>query len=160
MDKPVIKLGTDVIGTGVIYFCHDGQGRFLMSKRGVNARDEHGRWDIGGGAIEFGERISEAIRREVREEYCTDVLSYDFLGFRNSLRPYKGQLTHWIVMDHIVMIDPSKVANGEPHKFDDVQWFSFDNFPPLEQTHSEFPKFLDRYGERLRKELITVDVLS
>lgn len=41
--------GVDYIGVCVVYFCHDGKGEFVMAKRSSNARDEHGRWDIGGG---------------------------------------------------------------------------------------------------------------
>jgi len=42
-----------------------------MSKRSNKTRDEHGKWDPGGGSIEFGESIDSALKREVREEYCT-----------------------------------------------------------------------------------------
>lgn len=150
---PTPTKGIDYIGTGVIYFCHDGCGRFLMAKRSANARDEHGRWDIGGGALEFGERIGDTLRREVREEYCTDVLGYEFLGFRNVRRAHEGNPTHWIALDYLVAVDPKKVGNGEPHKFDDVRWFTFREMPPADQMHSQLPKFLERYSRRLEREI-------
>ena len=43
--------GVEYIGVGVVFFCHDGEGNFILSKRTKNTRDEHGRWDPGGGAI-------------------------------------------------------------------------------------------------------------
>jgi 8-oxo-dGTP pyrophosphatase MutT (NUDIX family) len=150
---PTLQKGKDFIGTGVIYFCHDGHGRFLMAKRGANARDENGRWDIGGGALEFGENIGDALRREVREEYCTDVLGYDFLGFRNVHRKHAGRPTHWIALDYLVAIDPKKVRNGEPHKFDDIRWFNFDELPDAASMHSQLPLFFERYIERLESEI-------
>lgn len=54
-----MRAGTDFIGVGVVYFCHDGKGSVFMSKRGQNARDERGRWDIGGGAMDFGSSVEE-----------------------------------------------------------------------------------------------------
>lgn len=64
-----MRKGIDCIGVTVVFFCHDGKGNFVLSKRSKNTRDEQGRWDPGGGALEIHERIEDAIRREVREEY-------------------------------------------------------------------------------------------
>ncbi len=41
--------GTSFVGLSVAFICHDGKGNVFMSKRGSNTRDEHGRWDFGGG---------------------------------------------------------------------------------------------------------------
>lgn len=118
-----------------------------MAKRGRNARNEHGRWDIGGGSIEFGDTAEETLRKEIREEYGTDVLDFEFLGYRDVLLESGGQPTHWLALDFKVHVDPEKVKNGEPHIFDDIGWFTFDTIP--EQAHSQLPKFLDLYRERL-----------
>ena len=139
--------GTDYTGVSVIYFCHDGKGNFVLSKRSVNARDEHGRWDPGGGSMEFGETIDATLRREIMEEYCTNVIAYEFLGFRDVHREHNEKKTHWIGLDFKVLIDPAKVRNGEPHKADEVAWFTFDTIP--ENTHSQWLDFLNRYKHRL-----------
>lgn len=52
-----VKRGVDCIGVTCIFLCHDGNKRVLLHKRSVNCRDEHGRWDCGGGALEFGEEF-------------------------------------------------------------------------------------------------------
>ncbi len=143
-----MKKGEDFIGTGVIYLCHDDKGNFLLHKRGENARDENGRWDIGGGALEFGEKADETLKREIKEEYGADVLSYEFLGFRDVHREKGGKPTHWIALDFKVLVDPDKVKNGEPHKFDEFGWFSFEKLPsPL---HSQLPLFFQKYKDRLQ----------
>jgi 8-oxo-dGTP diphosphatase len=139
--------GVDYTGVSIIFFCHDGAGKFLMEKRGANARDEQGRWDIGGGALEFDETIDESLRKEVKEEYCTDVISYEFLGYRDAHRQKDGKPTHWIGLDFKVLVDPKKVAIGEPHKFDDMGWFTLDTMPT--PIHSQLPLFLENYKGKL-----------
>jgi len=146
-----MKPGIDFIGIGVVFFCHDGKGNVLMSRRNSNARNENGRWDIGGGKLELGESVEDALVREIKEEYLTDVEEKEFLGFRDvfDLVGKEGvrEETHWIVLDFKVLVDREKSGNGEPHKFDDVQWFPIGNFPtPL---HSQLPTFLAKYADRL-----------
>ncbi|MBI2483002.1 NUDIX domain-containing protein [Candidatus Uhrbacteria bacterium] len=148
LTRPTLRKGIDHVGVTVVFFCHDGAGRFIMAKRNANARDEHGRWDIGGGALEHGATVEETLRREIREEYCAEALEITFLGYRDVHRTHEGQRTHWIGLDFLVHIDPRTVANGEPHKFDAVEWFTLDTIP--EPHHSQFPEFLRLYRDRLR----------
>jgi len=142
-----MKKGEDYTGVSVIFFCHDGKGNFLFSKRSKNCRDEHGMWDTGGGGLEFGDTVEDTLRKEVAEEYCTNVLDYEFLGYRDIHREHEGKKTHWVALDFKVKVDRAKVANGEPHKFDALEWFTLDNLPsPL---HSQFPKFFEQYKNKL-----------
>ena len=67
-EKKDLRRGIDHIGVSASFVVHDGKGRVLLQKRGAGARDENGRWDVGGGAIEFGESIDETVRREIKEE--------------------------------------------------------------------------------------------
>jgi len=144
-----MKKGMDYVGVSVVYFCHDGAGRFVMAKRNNNTRDEHGRWDIGGGGVDFGDSVEGTVRKEVKEEYCADVLGLEFLGFRDVHREHEGRATHWIALDYMVLVDPKQVKNGEPHKFDEIGWFTLDSIPA--HSHSQFPEFLQRYMEKLVK---------
>ena len=142
-----MKKGEDYTGVGVVYFCHDGKGNVLLNKRSNNCRDEHGTWDLGGGGIEFGDTVENSLRKEIKEEYCTDVINYEFLGFRDVHREHDGKKTHWIALDFKVLVDRNKVANGEPYKFDAVEWFTLNSLPkPL---HSQFPTFLRLYKNKI-----------
>lgn len=143
----ILKKGTDCIGIALVFFCHDGACRFVMHKRGQNTRDEQGRWDIGGGALEYGDTVEETLRREVKEEYGTDVLNFEFLGYRDVHRVHAGEPTHWVALDFKVRVDPEQVKNGEPHKFDAVEWFTFATIP--ETVHTTIPHFLGVYREKL-----------
>lgn len=142
-----MKKGEDFIGVCVVYYCHDGDGNVLLSKRGARSRDEIGTWDPGGGSLEFGETIEETLRREIAEEYGASILSYEFLGYRDVHRTHDGRKTHWIALDFKVLIDPKEARNGEPEKLDAVEWFSLENLP--EPLHSQFPLFLELYKHRL-----------
>lgn len=133
-----LRRGIDHIGISASFVVHDGEGRVLLQKRGAGARDENGRWDVGGGAIEFGEPITDTVRREIREELCTEPLDIQFLTVYDSFREQGGVTTHWIALMYTVQIDPSTVKIGEPHKIDELGWFTSDTLPsPL---HSQFWK--------------------
>jgi len=139
--------GTDYTGVSVIFFCHDGEGEFLMAKRSQNARDERGRWDIGGGGVKFGEAVEDALRREIGEEYGTRVLAIEPLGYRDVHRTHEDRKTHWIALDFKVQVDRDLVRIAEPTHIDEIRWYTPDTLP--DPTHSQFPRFLELYREKL-----------
>jgi 8-oxo-dGTP diphosphatase len=142
-----MKKGEDYTGITIVYFCHDGKGNFLFNKRSKNCRDEIGNWDCGGGALEFLDTVENTLKKEVKEEYGTDVLSFEFLGYRDVHRDRAGIKNHWIALDFKVSVDRDKVKNGEPHKFDEIGWFKLDNLPNL--LHSQIPYALKLYKNKL-----------
>ncbi len=137
----------DHVGVTVVYLCHDGNGNFLLNKRSNNCRDEHGTWDCGGGRLEFGDTVENTLKKEIAEEYCTDVIKSEFLGFRDVHRNHNGEPTHWIALDFKVLVDRAKAKNGEPHKFDEIGWFKTDALP--QPLHSQLPFFLEKYRDRI-----------
>jgi mutator protein MutT len=140
--------GVDFTGITIVFFCHDGKGNFLFNKRSNTCRDEHGRWDPGGGGLEFGDTIEQTLEKEIKEEYCTEVLEAEFLGFRDVHRTdEKGNKTHWLALDYKVLVDPEMVTNGEPKKFDQIGWFRLNNLP--QPLHSQTPFALQKYGQQL-----------
>ncbi len=118
-----------------------------MALRGKNCRDENGAWDIGGGALEFGEDAKERLKKEIKEEYNADVLKTEFLGFRDVHRSHDKKETHWLALDFKVLVDVSQVKNAEPHKLDKVKWFRLDKLPG--NLHSELPRFFEIYRSKL-----------
>jgi 8-oxo-dGTP diphosphatase len=142
-----MQIGEDYIGIAVVYFCHDGKGNVVFNKRGENCRDEQGTWDIGGGGVEFGDNIEDALRKEIKEEYCADILDYEFLGYRDVHRINKGKKTHWVTLDFKVLVDKAQVKNGEPHKFDAVEWFTMDSLP--EPLFTQLSVFFEKYKDKI-----------
>lgn len=140
-------VGTEFTGVTIVFICHDGTGNFLLAKRSAGARDEQGRWEISGGGLKFGERVEDALVREVREEFCTIIKSQEFLGYRDLLRTHNGRPTHWVTLDFLVEVDREKVAIGEPHKCDEIRWVKFGEWP--EPLHSAFLKTIESHKDKL-----------
>lgn len=136
--KKDLRRGIDHIGISASFVVHDGAGNVLLQQRGTSARDENGNWDVGGGAIEFGESIDEAVKREIKEELCAETIDIQFLTVYDAFREFNGVKTHWVAIMHAVQVDPAKVRIGEPDKIDALGWFTSKNLPsPL---HSQFWK--------------------
>lgn len=130
-----MKKGVDYIGITVVFYCHDGNGKFLLHKRSEKCKDEQGRWDCGGGSLEVGELFEEGVRREVKEEYGVEAKELKFAGVSNVLRKNReGEATHWVALIYAVLVDPSQVKNADPEKIDEIGWFSPKNFPKLQHS--------------------------
>lgn len=142
--------GVSFVGVATCFFCHDGKGKFVMAKRSINARDEQGNWDIGGGGLKWGVTAEDNVRREVKEEYGVAAQQIEFLGYRDVFRTLPdGTNTHWLALDFAVMVNHSKVSIHEQDMFSDINWFTLHTIPtPL---HTQLPKFFELYNEKLRQ---------
>lgn len=128
--------GISFVGVTTCFLCHDGAGRIFLAKRSSKARDEHGRWEMGGGGLKMGETAEANMRREVKEEYNATPLAVEFLGYRDALRTNPdGTPTHWVALDFAVHVDPAEVKIMEPDMFDDSGWFTLDTLP--QPLHSQ-----------------------
>jgi len=120
-----------------------------MGKRTDKTRDEHGKWELGGGGVNFREPIIQALKREIKEEYCTNVKKIEFLGYRDIHRvDEKKRKTHWIGLDFKVLVNRKRVKNGEPKKIEEIRWVRLEKLP--NPQHSQFPVFLKKYKPRLK----------
>lgn len=146
-----LKKGIDFTGITCVFFCTDGKGNLLLQKRSERCRDEHGKWDNGGGSMEFYEESFESVvRREVKEEYCVEVSKIEFAGAKNVRREHNGIKTHWVALTFVVLIaNPENIAVGEPEKADEVRWFSLENLP--ENLHSQLLSQLEMVRPILEK---------
>ena len=143
-----IRKGIDYPGVCIVYLCHDGHGKLLMAKRSENARDENGRWDIGGGGLELHDTVEDTLKKEIMEEYCVEPLEYEFIGYRDVHRVHNGEKTHWIALDFKVRVERANVRIGEPHKFSEIAWFKPENLPAY--MHSQLPYFFKKYEAVLK----------
>ena len=132
--------GIDYIGVTMNFYCVDGKGKLLLHKRSKNCRDEHGRWDNGGGQLEFGETPEHGVLREVKEELGCKGKILEQIPAISALRVQNGIKTHWLAVGFIVKVNPKEVKIMEPHKIDDIGWFDLSNLPyPL---HPAFRRYI------------------
>ena len=142
--------GVSFTGITTVFLCHDGRGKLLLGKRSKNARDEHGRWDPGGGGLKHGQSVEESLKREVLEEYAATPKRIDFIGYFDAFRNSSdGHPTHWLAMCFAVLVDPKQVKINEPDMLDAIGWFTLDDLPS--PMHSQFQVFFEKYGDKLRK---------
>lgn len=156
-----LKAGVDYTGVSVSFYCHSKDGIFVVHKRSDKCRDEHGAWDFGGGRLEFGENIEEAVLREVAEEYGCEGKIIEQLPAHSIIRENQGKKTHWVVSPFFIEVDITKVVNGDPEKIAEIGFYDLDNLPqPFHQgaqfTMKKFKKYFDKYKKR-RKNNSTVD---
>ncbi len=140
--------GINHIGVAVVCICHDGHGNYLVEQRSDKCRDEHFAWGpVGSGAVDLGESLEDAARREVLEECGATALEIESLGFREAFREHDGVATHWVFFDYKVLVDPSEVRITEPGKCLEQRWCTLDKIP--EPLHSQFPVFIAANGGKL-----------
>jgi ADP-ribose pyrophosphatase YjhB (NUDIX family) len=142
-----MKKGIDFVGVTVNFFCHDGEGNYVMHKRGAGCRDENGCWDFGGGGLKHGETLDGCLSREVKEEYGVELFNPEFLGFNEIFREHEGQKTHWIGFRYRVELNREDVVNAEPEKHDEIGWFTIDEMPM--PRHSQVDSAVKKYKDKL-----------
>jgi len=71
----------------------------------------------------------------------------EYLGWYETMREHEGKQTHWVQFMYKVLIDPKQVYITEPEKCLEQRWCTIDNIP--EPRHSQFPRFLEAFGDKL-----------
>lgn len=124
--------GKDFIGAGVGAVIFNQDGKLLVALRGDNVSNEAGKWEFPGGTIEYGEKIKDAIVREIKEEFGIDIEVIKLLDVYDHLIPAERQ--HWISPTYLC-----KLLHGEPHiqepgACEKVKWHTLDEIENLPLT--------------------------
>jgi mutator protein MutT len=120
-----MKTGKDYIGVGCGAIVINNKNEVLLLKRSENIRSNQGMWDRPGGQVEYGERVENAVIREVQEEVGITVGNLSFLKLDQDM----GENKHFIAIGYLAEHISGEVENKEPHKHDEVRWFNLDNLP-------------------------------
>jgi len=122
-----VKRGIDYIGVGVGAIIVDGAGRLFLARRGPQAKNERGLWEFPGGSVEFGERLADALKREMREEYGIEIKVGELLDVVDHILPDEGQ--HWVSPTFICTIVSGEPTIREAAKCIEIGWFAPDQMP-------------------------------
>ena len=134
-----------LLGVGALIF---QGGRILMAQRGKQPL--MGLWSLPGGLVEAGERLEEAVRREVREETGLEVEPLDVVEIFERIMPDAAGAPeyHYVLIDYICRVTGGTLCAG-----DDVcgaAWFSREELDRLDITEGTLAVIEKGFG-RSRK---------
>ena len=148
-----MKKGKDYIGAGGGCLILNDENEVLLIRRANEVRNEAGYWSKPGGAVGFGEKVADAMIREMKEELDIEVEIIGMLPHTDHIIKtpqnsrssnfdplYTGgrKIEHWVAFNLIAKITSGEPKNMEPHKCDKVGWFPMDKLPEkITQTTKE-----------------------
>jgi 8-oxo-dGTP diphosphatase len=155
-----------LVGVGALVFRTSGRGsaaarRILLVERG--GQPLKGYWSLPGGLVETGERVEDAVRREVFEETGLHVKPAGLFGIYERIMPdAKGRIEyHYVLLDYLC-----SVKSGAIHAADDassVRWVlrsELGNYQLTEGTREVIEQaFRERAGSarhRIRVRLLSL----
>ena len=131
------------VGVGAII--QDGRGRYFLARRGPAARNERGCWEFPGGAVEPGERLADALRREMQEEFGIDIEVGALLDVVDHILPDEGQ--HWVSPSFLCRITGGAPRINEPEACSRIGWFRLNGLPePLSRITRKNVRHLRERG--------------
>jgi 8-oxo-dGTP diphosphatase len=117
-----MRRGVDYIGVGVGAILVNPGGELFLARRGPQAKNERGLWEFPGGAVELGERLADALRREIREEYGVQIEVGPLLDVVDHILLEEGQ--HWVSPTFICRVTAGEPRILEPGKCSAIGWFA------------------------------------
>ena len=120
-----------MVGVGALIF---HRGRILMAQRGKEPLK--GWWSLPGGALEIGESLDSAVRREVREETGLEIEPLRvFEIFERIMRDSAGNTEyHYVLVDFLCLVRSGELRSGADAA--EAEWVSEDQ---LEKYKLEKP---------------------
>jgi 8-oxo-dGTP diphosphatase len=112
-----------IVGVGAVVFKGD---EVLLVRRGKEPA--YGEWSLPGGAVEVGETLEEALRRELREETGIEVEILGLSAFLDRIFPdTAGKISyHYVLLDFLCCY-----TAGEPRAGSDILELCFTPLPCL-----------------------------
>ncbi len=122
-----MKPGIDCIGVGVGAFILNDRNELLLLFR--KKAPEKGTWMIPGGAVEFGEKLEDTVKREAREEIGVEVGVVRHVQTGTHIIMEDGHRTHWIAPVFLCRVVSGKPKLLEPEKHAEMRWFPLNALP-------------------------------
>lgn len=99
----------------------------LLKKRSKKSKNEVGKWEKPGGAIDYGETSVEAMKREIKEEVNIGIKIWGLLPHTDHI--IKKDKQHWLALNYLANYKSGALKNMEPDKADELAWFNIKKLP-------------------------------
>ena len=133
--RPGVGCGAAIVRDGKL---------LLVQRRGP---PEAGCWNLPGGKVDFGERVEDAIVREIAEEIGVKIALLRPLGV---VQMIGLDDQHWVAPIHLAEIVAGEPENREPGKHEAIVWAPLDSPPsPLAVAARQAIAALARGREQL-----------
>jgi len=113
------------IGIGVMI--QNERGEVLLGLR--KGSHGEGEWSFPGGHLEFGEKIFETAKREVKEEVDLDVNEFEIISVADEMRYIESDGKHYVNIGILAKYEGGEPKVSEPDKCEKWEWFSLDDLP-------------------------------
>lgn len=104
-------------------------GEILLVKRGTEP--SKGKWSVPGGCIEWGETLSDALTREIREETGLEIEIVRLIGVSELIVDSEAAY-HYVLIDYLARAVGGNLRPGSDAM--DAQWVSVDQLSNYELT--------------------------
>lgn len=113
------------VGIGVMI--RNKKGQVLMGLR--KGSHGSGEWSFPGGHMEFGERIFETAKREVKEETGLDIEEFKLISVADEMRYIKTDGKHYLNIGVEGEYQSGEPNLEEPDKWETWKWFDLNDLP-------------------------------
>ena len=106
------------------------KNRYLLTKRNDRLHHYHGKWQLPGGGLDFGESLEDCVRREMREELALAIEEVRLIP-QIYHRVYKDEW-HGVLISflHEFTMEPAKIILNE--EASEYGWFTIEEAQQLD----------------------------
>lgn len=118
------------------------RGRVLLIRRGHEPLK--GRWSIPGGMVELGEELTQAVRRELREETGLRVEPLEVLAVFDRIQRQRRRVRyHYVIVDYVCRLKGGRLCPASDVV--DARWVRRSELEPFQLTDRATEVVLDAF---------------